>query len=270
MTIDKEGFLSEDIEGWIEKHRNENLKWFELAEEVNRIAISLMYKLQIYSENGKQVITAALFVRILGFYQASILLSERGMINESKVILRSMLNATFIICAITNSEEVLQDYFKEDIHHRIKRLRKIKDNPHLFNQEFYREVETEVNNLLDQLIIERDEQRPRKLTVLYFAEKANMIDYYNTAYSLFSDTEHTSARDLDQYLILNEKKEIKGFKWGPSVVGIDRLLLTAIETLTYAISCIEKIFEINESNIKSITDKISLLYKEISKDTKIV
>lgn len=270
MSIDKEGFLSEDIAGWIEKHRNDNYQWFELAEKVNRIGNSLMYKLQIYSENGKQVIAAALFVRILGFYQASLLLSERGMINESKVILRSMLNATFIICAITNSEEVLQDYVKEDIHHRIKALRKIKDNPHFFNQEFYKEVENEVNNLLDQLVRERDEHKPKKLTVQYLAKKANMLDFYNTAYSLFSDTEHASARDLEQYLILNEKKEIKGFKWGPSVAGIDRLLLTAIETLTYAIQCIEKIFDIKESHIKRIIEKISVLSKDISEDTNIV
>ena len=270
MSIDKDGFLSKDIVEWIKKYRQAYQEWFDLSENSNRIAHSTMHNLQVNKQNAQQVLSATLFVRILGFYQASIILAERGMINESKVILRSMLNATFIICTIANSEEVMSEYFNDDFHHRIKSLRKIEENPHLFEKELYKEVQKEVSVLLNQLLQERVESKPKEITVRYLAEKANMMDFYNTVYSYFSETEHSSARDLEQYLVVNGEKEIKGIKWGPSVVGIDMLLLTGIENLIHATNSIEKIFELEQSKMQDISKKIVALSKNISGDMNIV
>lgn len=35
-SLEKEGYLSEQITQWIEKHRKENSEWFKLCEDINQ------------------------------------------------------------------------------------------------------------------------------------------------------------------------------------------------------------------------------------------
>jgi hypothetical protein len=64
-----------------------------------------------------------------------------------------------------------------------------------------------------------------------YAKKANLLDFYNTAYALLSSTVHASSRDIETHLIFNHEKVVSSFNWGPSDKGIEMLLMSGIETL---------------------------------------
>jgi len=105
MPVDENGFLGAEILHWIKKHRNENQAWFDLCLKLNRLCHTILPTFQIDNNNGQEVICATLFIRALGFYQAAIILAERGLINEAKVILRSLFDVTFAHCAVAKSED---------------------------------------------------------------------------------------------------------------------------------------------------------------------
>jgi hypothetical protein len=86
MSIDEQGFLSPDMTAWIDKHRTENRAWFALATNLNSIAQRELLLLEPAAEDNQAIVAAQLFVRGLSSFQAAILLAERGMVLERRIL----------------------------------------------------------------------------------------------------------------------------------------------------------------------------------------
>lgn len=263
MTFKDQGFLDQEEE-WIAKCQRDHEPYFHLALDANKIAVSLLSKLNINNENAQHILCAALFARIIGLFEASIILLERCMINESKIILRSMLNAAFTIKAIALDEEVVREYINDDnMNRRLGDLKRIRENPHLFQNELDKRGEEQLNEMIANIEKKRCNEKPLEVSVKYLAEKAGMEDFYNTTYSLFSGTEHSSARDMEQYLKINPEGKLIALEWPPAIEGIDLLLSTAVETLTYGIDAVSIVFGLNDNRLVNVKDEILLLDKNL-------
>jgi hypothetical protein len=83
MSIDEAGFLSPEIEGYIQKHRAENPGWFQIAEQLNLLAQRQLLSFSVPDHDRGTVISTLLFMRGLSNFQGAILLAERGMSSEA-------------------------------------------------------------------------------------------------------------------------------------------------------------------------------------------
>jgi hypothetical protein len=261
MAFENQGFLDPAGE-WIAKCRLDHEPYFHLALKVNEIALSLCPKLDINNENAQHILCASLFARIVELFEASIILVERCIINGSKIIIRSMLNTTFTINAIAKKEGLVWEYIQDDdINRRYRDLKRIKNNPHIYQNELDKEGDDLLGRKINDLEKKRRNEKPRELTVKYLAEKSGMIDFYNTTYSLFSGTEHSSARDMEQYLEISKTGKLIALKLVPHIKteDIDLLLLTAIETLTYGIDAVGIVFGLNDNRLADIKNEMKLL-----------
>ena len=81
-SMEVSGFLSDGISQWIEKHRENNRDWFRLCEDINEFAHSTMFTIKIQDRSLPKIIVASLYVRAMSNFQATILMSERGMIRK--------------------------------------------------------------------------------------------------------------------------------------------------------------------------------------------
>jgi hypothetical protein len=243
--IEKKGFLGTSISGWIGKIRAKHLKFFELADETNELCQSSMFELEPHSKHLQELLAASLFLRSISGYQATILLAERGMMPESRVMARTMLETIFSLCAIQKEPKLANDYAREDQHNRLKFLNKFKvlhggNLPDDVTQDELVELENELKQDIgkNQSKVRSTEQ---------WAEKAGMHDWYLSAYAMLSMSVHTKVRDLEDYMIRDNKEEVREFQWGPSDIGIQEVLMTAIEAMLVSLNAATMVFKMDKT-----------------------
>jgi len=118
------GFFSDEAASLSAKIKTEYKQLFFYLAETNEQAHKYLAELQVKSQDLKELVTAALFARMLSAYQAMILLAERGFTSEVRATCRSILEAKFKLGYMAvepkAAEMMLANHEKE----RIKRLKK--------------------------------------------------------------------------------------------------------------------------------------------------
>lgn len=269
MSYELDGFLSPEAGGWIEQHRQQYFAWFNLAEEFNRAGHLLVEGVSIDVNVGRQVIGAALYARTLEFFQSVVLMAERGMPNQAKTVLRSQIEATFSLRAVTMHEDVMQEYVAADALQRLKGLKKIRNNETAFRSVLANGNGDQLDALIREVEEEVRQKKPKKLEAWYLAEKGGMRDFYDTAYVFFSSTVHSAVRDLEYYLEIDDEQNISGMLWGPQPEKTDRLLASAIETLVFAFQAMEETFGLSSDVRKPLLDKFHELGDALEKSAEV-
>lgn len=255
MSINENGFLDTDIQFWIAKHRKANGLLFQICDEVNQLAQIHLFKLDIHNNAVQEILVGLLFVRALSAYQASLLLCERGIITETKIILRTLLEILFRIAAISKDEVIANAYILEDEVHRKKFLNKFKSlNASVKSAAGNPELEDLLNTLKKNI----EEKDIKELQTQWFAHKAGLDDFYNSAYSLFSDSVHANVRDLEELFNTNFEGSITGINFGPDVSGLSKLLLTAGETMILILYDVSGLFNLQ------IEEHLTALHKRLT------
>lgn len=238
--LEKKGFLGTTIGGWIAEIRAKHNKYFELAYETNELCQSSMFELEPHSKHLQELLVASLFLRAISGYQATILLAERGMMSESRVMARTMLETVFSLCAIQKEPKLASDYAREDQHNRLKFLNKYKA---LHGGNLPADITpNELIELENELKQDIGKNQSKVRSTEQWAEKAGMHDWYLSAYAMLSMSVHTKVRDLEDYMIRDAKEEVREFQWGPSDIGIQEVLMTAIEAMLVALNAAAMVF----------------------------
>lgn len=263
MSIEQNGFLDEDIETWVGKHRNDHKELFNICIEVNRITQTHLYKLDIHSKDVQELLIGLLLIKALSAFQGSILLIERGMLTEAKILLRTLLEVLFRIGAISKNREIAKAYVLEDERHRKKFLNKFKLLSDSIKEAHGNPELDDLLSTLNQNIHEKD---IKELQTQWFANKAGLDDYYHSAYSLFSLSVHANVRDLEELVVADTEGNIKEILSGPDVTGIPPLLLTAGEALILITYDISKYFKLGlEKQLEKLHERLK---NEIEADEK--
>jgi len=122
--MNEHGFLGKEIEQWIPKNRHAHREFFQLVDDANRCCQTSMYKLGPHKKNRQEVLVAILYLRVLNNSQAAVLLAERGLMPQCRILGRATVEALFILCAIANNREYANDYVSEHQKNRLKYLNK--------------------------------------------------------------------------------------------------------------------------------------------------
>ena len=93
MSIDKEGFLSPEVEAARVRIRANYEKWFALAYRFNLYAQGLADKSDSYpaSDDDPGYVMRCLFKRALSNFQGAIVMLERGMLAEARILTRALV-----------------------------------------------------------------------------------------------------------------------------------------------------------------------------------
>jgi hypothetical protein len=220
----------------------------------------------IHNEYLPEIIVASLYVRAMSNFQGIILMAERGMINEAKSLLRCLLECMFAIVAIDKDKNIVNQFVLDDLLQRKDYLKAYKRNkgegiPHHENAPSIEEID----NLLKDIESQIEKNNVKKFTKRDLAEKAGLVTTYDSAYKLLSGTIHVNARDLKQYLEINEVGEIKRILWGPDVQEIDFILFTSAESMLFVLTAISHVFSLSYAESwKSILENYNNLDKEFN------
>ncbi len=242
--MENAGFLSKDVEKYKENHRKKNKRIFQLCETLNRFSHSIMWKIKVTNEYLPGILSACAYVRVMSNFQSIIILAEYGLINEAKIILRSLVEGMFLMVAITKEKEYSRKIVEQDILEREKTCKAIRRNIIAGIHKLEEPTLDEIEKQIEDLKIEIKEKCIKKINKRDLSIAAGLESYYDTIYHLLSGTVHINPRDLEQYLDLTEERKIREIKWGPEIEEIEDILFSTVEIMVSVLESISNMFEI--------------------------
>ena len=258
MTIENNGFLSSDINHFIESF-NEKLKTtFSYCRNLNKFAQKLLYSLNIRNRMLNELIIGSAYTHLLSSFQGSILMAERGMSNEMRVLSRNFLEMVFLICAISNNEDNAKLFLLDDEIQRKKLLNKYSTiSPEYQNKDILPKIQKVIADVKNNI----KSKNIKHITIEYLSKEAKLFDHYKSYYAILSLSVHPSARELQFTFSFNDKNEIKSINYGPNEDDIEKILLSNCSCLLITIKHIKKEFSLPiDEKIKKFKKKFDEIW----------
>jgi|WetSurMetagenome_2_1015567.scaffolds.fasta_scaffold122575_2 hypothetical protein len=253
MSLNENGFLDENIKNFksivYEKYRD----YFAFAISLNKFAHERKYTYSCNSRDGLLCYTNCLFLKVLNFYQASIILIEHGLPHEAIALSRCMCDPLYILKIFMDDPEFAKKYDKSRMYNTLKYIHIIKKNSHPVFK-IARESITE--STLDELKRELINFKPGEFKIEGLAIRAGMKPHYDTMFRIASDEVHSPSNAIAKYAKFDEAGEISEFSWGPSDNEADRILISITDMLLKAIQFTDKIHAKEKSEmLRRLEDK---------------
>jgi hypothetical protein len=210
-------FLSNTIQTWIDRHRHDHKEWFALADELSELGHEMIPALQIPAGNVQVTLTALLFLRGLSNIQAVILLTERGMTPEARLLARSCFETVFYLGAVRKDTGVRDRLIKDDAYRRNGIAKGILQHSEMA------ELKPEIKEKLIQFQrqLQESDLGIAGFPIWEAADKAGLKPIYDTYYrGLSNDSAHPSISSLNHYVNVDAHGSMDALKWGPGVSNI--------------------------------------------------
>lgn len=237
-------FLGQEEATAIKQIRARSLGWFELADDVEVFCDGLLPTISLSPENGQEVLSAALYRRVMSAFVAVLLMAERGLHTEGSVVRRAMLEALFVLGAIREQPDLVRTYALNDLYRR-KRIYK-----NLVTRS--RDGQSRVSKWIT------DEELKRQIAALKtatkglrhmrpkeYAQEAKLDHLYLTDYCILSEAAHHVGKDLERQLLVDSDDNIAAVIWGPEPVPPVKLLRPAIHQMLMATDAVTKLFKLD-------------------------
>jgi hypothetical protein len=241
----KDGFLSSEASTLVARARLGSAALFEQLFRVNAQALSIEQQIVVASDDSQALLIATFFSRTITNIQAAVLLAERGLPTQAKALLRVSMESLFSLraCLDRSFSDRLID---ADSAKRKKHFRKaaqlvernvMPDPKGVVSQEKLAEIEAD--NL---------EANARDVTTAEIAKAAGLEDWYLGVYSLFSSSVHSTVRDLEQYLVVDDDGHVEALINEPDIKPLPGPLICSIEQILMAISAAVRFFGLDDQD----------------------
>ena len=181
---------------WFDNHYQNHKELFDLAKRFSDVYTQMLISANVASTDQTSTLIAALASRILGQYESVFATARLGMLAESRILCRSLLEATFKLLAIVQdnrlAETMINSQFRED-KNTFKKITQLHELGHAPLEG--EENMPELIELMDRMMEENPAQR---MTARAWAQSANLEHDYLTQYSMFSSSTHTSIKDMQK------------------------------------------------------------------------
>lgn len=120
-SFEIDGFFSPEVEQFRHAVRSTPpfSTWFDYALGLNRIDLDLMKRATVALADRRLFTMYGHFVRVSQTFQGAVLLAERGMVPNARILLRSGVESAIAICALAESDELVDQMIAA--HHQMQR-----------------------------------------------------------------------------------------------------------------------------------------------------
>jgi len=246
-SFEKDGFLSPEIDRfrlYVRSHEPSK-KWFELADDINRLALELLQRHQAPSADPQRFTFSGLFVRAHQSFQAALILIERGMIGDARAVLRSATESAIALHAVANDAQFVDRIVGDEYYTRRKMVNLTLGTPEyrdLCSAEEIREMDASIADI-DRM--KADPNAKIKIEGIKWEQVARTPcpDLYFFLYrSLSWDGTHVTANSLTRYFNYDANSRATSFKVAPEVADVPEGLLFACNAMIWALNPYELLF----------------------------
>jgi hypothetical protein len=200
QSIAERGFLAPAIADFPAMYRDMAKGYFDMAEEFSRIGQGIaMRAMDAAPDNHRDPIVMAtvLLFRTLQSFQAAVILCERGMATEARMVLRSCFENSFCLTALVDDAPKLMAAFESDEKHTQKALTKFVAQ----SEERMQHLDTKTKKALRTAASNAEQVwgKVKQLAMDDIAKKSAFADSYLMYRALSADASHPSHRSLDRF-----------------------------------------------------------------------
>ena len=256
----EEGFLSEAMLKSSKEFGQQYYEWFSLGLDINKFSIGQSQAIAYHPDNRQECMASALFLRTISLFEGIIILLERCMTNEAKILLRALMETLFTLRAITLETKVAEEYYQSNLKLKRKILVSFKKlSPNLVDSlgKDLNEKIIELDNLIDK------NNKTGDLSVLYLARKANLLDFYTTAYAVLSWTVHSNILDVGAAHMNGQNDTyIDSIQLKVQVEEVEKWFMSTFECMVIAMNAINDLFKGQlEQDIVGYENRYKALYQ---------
>lgn len=257
MSIDEEGYLSQDIEK-IRKNLEEKFKsYFDICFELNKFCQKLKFELGINNKDGKKVLASCFFIKIINGFQSIVILTRYGFVVEAEIILRTIVEAFILSENICKKENFLEEYIRS---HQKTRLRIIKDACKS-NSQVYVDLKNHMtSDIKQELEDEICDEKIKEPNIYNLAKNVGYEELYNVVYRLSSGAVHSNPYEMEKYCICDDKHNITDIIWGPKDKDISKVICTTIGIVLMCLRSLCQLFNLDKKDeIDKFHEKLKLI-----------
>jgi hypothetical protein len=250
MSFATDGFLSPTMDRFRASLRNVPAykAWFEFAEELNRFCLNMLRDRDVPRHDKQRLTIAILFLRAHKSFQSSLLLIEKGLISDARVVLRSAVEGAIALNALANDAAFLDQLIEAHYYNQRKTARLILNDP-VYRAGHSTEQISQMEATVHDVDAREKTIAPRKFGDPNWANVASRHckDLYQTLYRLLSaDGTHTTMNAIHRHVSYDANEQITELKVGPDTSDLIETLKAACLVLIWASDPLVRAFELNE------------------------
>lgn len=233
-----QGFLSDAVEDVRTEVLARYAPWRQLLLRANAHAVDLQHLADINSMQPRDLLAAAHFARLLASVQASVIVLERGMISQSKALLRMALESLFALEALHLKPEIAADLARtHEVDKRVVADRMLRWK----SPELRAAVSASIS---DDELKSLSSSKAREVKTFELARDADMTDWYLSLYAVLSFPVHGAVSDLTAHLETDSDGNIVALKNEPEVDGQEPPWAYASEIIIKATESFASVFSL--------------------------
>lgn len=260
MSFDIKGFLDDNIENKLSNEREQYKKLFDFANDVNKLAVNLVYKINAHDNNLQELLNISIYIQILQFFESTLILSKRGALSSASSILRDMFEPLCKIILIKKDINFANNYVYLDCINQKKMLENLKKNNEI-DDVFYNTINNNIDKFIFENNIDYKKLRKSEPSVKEMATNSGLLNHYNTVYSHLCEETHTSVKALNKYVGTDINDKIISINFKPYFNGIDGILTMAIYYMLKTMENICDQFSIKEDKLNDYFNLLNSLDK---------
>jgi hypothetical protein len=249
MSFSADGFLSPTMDRF-----RASLKtvaaykaWFEFAEELNRLGLDMLRHRDVPRHDSQRLTIAVLFVRAHKSFQSSLLLAERGLVSDARVVLRSAIEGAIALNALANDATFLDTLIKAHYYNQRKTARLVLDDP-IYRAHYSPQQVAEMEATVQDVDAREIAVAPRKFGDPNWADVArkHCKDLYQTLYRLLSpDGTHTTINAIHRHVGYDANQQITELRIGPDTSSLIETLMAACLMFIWAADPFARAFDLS-------------------------
>jgi len=247
MSIDDQGFLSEDIMQCRDQIRQQYARYFNFIHRVNAFCQQTKFRIDGTSANAQNLMAAHLLFKLLADTQGAVLLVERGLASQARTLLRAACETCIILRRVCQdqefhllfsiSEELTQArWLKYILNDKSQALDQIREGFHSrgITLNAITKKEQELKNL-----------GAKRLEISALAKEAGLSGLYFSAYKLYCQDTHASTYVLDSSSTPSQTDDFEDISWGPAMDNLEDALLLIPRLMILGVCAINELIALN-------------------------
>lgn len=219
MSFKTDGFLSPTME----EFRNSLRKipayklWLEFAEGLNRLGWDMLEEHETPKTDNQRLLISVLFIRAHQSLQAAIILIEKGMLADARVVLRSAVEGAMALNALANDPSFDRQLIEAHLYNQKKTARIVLNTPEYRSHQRATEI-AQMEGTIDE-VSQKEAAAGREFRDITWASVAakHCRDLYDLLYRpLSNDGTHTNINTIHRFLEFDDSSRLTGLRFGPS------------------------------------------------------
>lgn len=247
MSIDDQGFLSEDILEYRDQIRQQYARYFDFIYRVNAFCQRAKFGLDGVSTNEQCLMALRLLSKLLADTQGAVLLIERGLSSQARTLLRAACETCIILRRVCQKKAFHRLYSKAE---KLTLVRwnkaTLKDKSAAINQ--IRE-ELRRHGITLKTLTEKEEKLKKsgvkRLEIGELAKAAGLSGLYYSAYTLYCQDTHASPDMLGAYSSPDPTGDFEDVSFGPITDNLEDALVLIPRLMILGFCSINELIGLN-------------------------